>query len=833
MAPASTSRRRRPPEEHVGVDTDPPQKQNEKTQGNNVSQPKATCTNPDCPKPKPVELDGERVCETCGSIISDDNIVAEVTFGETSTGAAVVQGAYVGEGQRHAKTLGGAINRKVGGGLSSREQTLQHFQREIARIASSLGLQQSVKDGAFNFTKLALIYNFTHARATSTVAAVALYMACRTDKENNTLLMDLAEAVKTNVFRLGQTYQALAKMLYMDGGIKKDDVTPFIEVERLILKYARRLEFGVHTYKVAEDAAKIIKRMKRDWMVTGRRPAGLCGAGLVLAARMNNFRRTVREVVYVVKVADMTITKRLDEFDRTTSGGLTVDQFRQYGANLKISHDPPALFDSNIREERKREKRERKRKASLLGDAEGEEEQGPTSVLDRALLGRTTSRSVSATPSRASTSTAAPTQQPRRDAEGFVIPALPLDPRLRDESAQDSSAILTPQDSAEHSASTGNPSGGDRKRRRTVDPQDTQRSNFTSHSDSENTSGVITHDGTAEGSAEPEKKRKRRFLRPRDRHPPVQITAQDLVGEEELENEINRHLHDADFLESMEEVKFLKYESNAKRLAQSLKPAAEVPTSEIIEENEFADDPEVSNCLLNEDEMVIKERIWVTHNEDWLRTQQERILKKALTEASGKNQQKKPRKKRTYRRGDGSSVTDGGTPAESPAEASQRMLNRYGRKGFSKHINYERLNQIYRGGSGKRSGSSQTSASSPAAATSRAQSETSDSETGTQAASRATSPSGSVVSTSSTMTSQRGRRPRSDAGGGEEAQATAGAAAEKQVMVIQDDEEIPEDIDVDQELEEELMDDDDVESMVQDIGEDLEDLSQFAEDDDY
>lgn len=54
-------------------------------------------------------------------MVSDSNIVSEVTFGETSTGAAVVQGGFVGEGQRHARSLGSAFRRA--GGSDSREMT--------------------------------------------------------------------------------------------------------------------------------------------------------------------------------------------------------------------------------------------------------------------------------------------------------------------------------------------------------------------------------------------------------------------------------------------------------------------------------------------------------------------------------------------------------------------------------------------------------------------------------------------------------------------------------------------------------------------------------------
>ena len=34
----------------------------------------------------------------CGTVVEENAIVNEVTFGETSTGAAMVQGAYVGQG---------------------------------------------------------------------------------------------------------------------------------------------------------------------------------------------------------------------------------------------------------------------------------------------------------------------------------------------------------------------------------------------------------------------------------------------------------------------------------------------------------------------------------------------------------------------------------------------------------------------------------------------------------------------------------------------------------------------------------------------------------------
>ena len=84
----------------------------------------STCPNPGCPAPHIVEDDGQKVCSGCGTVISDANIVSEVTFGETSSGAAMVQGTFVGEDQSHVRSYGPGFQR--GGAMESREITEQN-----------------------------------------------------------------------------------------------------------------------------------------------------------------------------------------------------------------------------------------------------------------------------------------------------------------------------------------------------------------------------------------------------------------------------------------------------------------------------------------------------------------------------------------------------------------------------------------------------------------------------------------------------------------------------------------------------------------------------------
>ena len=54
-------------------------------------------------------------------------------------------------------------------------------------------------------------------------------------------------------------------------------------------------------------------------MTKGRWHADICSACLLLAARMNNFRPSVEEIVQVVKIPDTTLGRRLKKFKETPS----------------------------------------------------------------------------------------------------------------------------------------------------------------------------------------------------------------------------------------------------------------------------------------------------------------------------------------------------------------------------------------------------------------------------------------------------------------------------------------------------------------------------------
>ena len=153
---------------------------------------------------------------------------------------------------------------------------------------------------------------------------------------------------QVNVFVLGNTYLKLVK------GLNLQDKIPLIDPSLYISRFASLLEFGDETQKVAQDAIRLVARFNRDWMSHGRRPAGICGAALILAARMNHFKRSIQEVVAVVRVADVTLRKRLQEFKITPSSNLSVQDFRSVW--LEESADPPSFVNGGNEGKRKRRK---------------------------------------------------------------------------------------------------------------------------------------------------------------------------------------------------------------------------------------------------------------------------------------------------------------------------------------------------------------------------------------------------------------------------------------------------------------------------------------------
>uniref|UniRef100_A0A3Q1C2G0 Transcription factor IIIB 90 kDa subunit n=1 Tax=Amphiprion ocellaris TaxID=80972 RepID=A0A3Q1C2G0_AMPOC len=277
---------------------------------------------------------GSAVCTGCGSVLEDNIIVSEVQFVEGSGGVSSAVGQFVSaDGPVKAPLLGSGFHTSVG--KESRAQTLQSGKRQIQQLGSQLQLNQHCLDTAFNFFKLVVSKHLTRGRKTEHVIAACLYLVCRTEGTPH-MLLDLSDLLQVNVYILGKTFLLLARELCINA--------PAIDPCLYIPRFAHMLEFGLKTHEVSMTALRLVQRMKRDWMHTGRRPSGLCGAALLVAARMHKFRRSVKDVISVVKVCQTTLRKRLTEFEDTPTSQLTIDEFMR--VDLEQECDPPSFTAS-------------------------------------------------------------------------------------------------------------------------------------------------------------------------------------------------------------------------------------------------------------------------------------------------------------------------------------------------------------------------------------------------------------------------------------------------------------------------------------------------------
>ena len=259
----------------------------------------------------------------------------------------------------------------AGFGKESRDITISNGRAKIKELATGLHLNQHHEDFAVRLFTLAVQHNFVQGRKTENVCSACLYIVCRREKTPH-LLIDFSDLLQTNVFPLGQTFLKLVRLLNI--------TVPLIDPSLYIHRFASKLEFEELTHAVAMTAVRLVGRMSRDWLQTGRRPAGICGACLLIAARMHGFRRAQQDILRVVHVCDSTLRHRLEEFVKTPASALTQGEFESEEMDQIASQDPPAY---------QRAEADRKEKEIVLMIENGASPEAATkAVEDKAALAK-------------------------------------------------------------------------------------------------------------------------------------------------------------------------------------------------------------------------------------------------------------------------------------------------------------------------------------------------------------------------------------------------------------------------------------------------------------
>jgi len=290
---------------------------------------------------------GDTVCgnPACGEVLEEKAMVAETTFVTTGSGSIAAAGQRV--------MWSGLNSYSAGAAAHSHELSLARGVTKIRWISDRLNLNSQIQEAGRRMYQLAVHLDFTLGRSTKFVACACLYMVCRRNRSPH-LLIDFSDVVQTPVKMLGQVYMRLLKRLVggrpeQQQAISDGVDVPLIDPSIFIERYARKLDLGGKQRKVQNTAMRVIKFMHRDWICTGRRPNGLCGAALLIASFYHGLKCDARDIADVVRMTEGTLKIRLIEMRQTPMGLMSRAEFEQANPDAEVLEDdrraePPCML---------------------------------------------------------------------------------------------------------------------------------------------------------------------------------------------------------------------------------------------------------------------------------------------------------------------------------------------------------------------------------------------------------------------------------------------------------------------------------------------------------
>jgi transcription factor IIIB 90 kDa subunit len=284
-----------------------------------------TCTNCESSEFATDTAHGAVYCTSCGMVQEENAIVSAITFSTDEGAKATLNGQIVDVGSRSIGT--GFVDPSF------------YIRNTLNGICTSLGLGSDHVECAFRWYKLLLQYNLSKGKSILYTLSACVYIVCRQEKTPH-MLMDFSNALHIDVFKIGKSFLKIANILNIE--------VPLIDPSLYMPRFISKLKF--ESKDVLTLALRLIGRMKRDWIVVGRRPNNLCGAALLVASRIVGEERSVDEVAKAVHVCSTTINKRLKEIGETESANLTVEEFNAVW--IEEEEDPPVVKSTAAAEQK-------------------------------------------------------------------------------------------------------------------------------------------------------------------------------------------------------------------------------------------------------------------------------------------------------------------------------------------------------------------------------------------------------------------------------------------------------------------------------------------------
>ncbi|MFX1330076.1 MAG: transcription initiation factor IIB family protein [Promethearchaeota archaeon] len=272
---------------------------------------------------------GERICATCGLVVSDHRIDtgpewraftadekdARSRAGAPSSYAIHDKGLstmmdwrdHDSQGKRFTAQQRSKFYRLRKWQIRTRvhssvDRNLAQAMSELDRLTSQLGLTKSIKELAALLYRKLIVKRLARSRSIDAMVGASIYAACRLRKAPRSL-EEISRHSRVSKKKIGQHYRLLVEKLKLKMPISD----PANYVPRLITQLNL-------PGKVQQKVLEILDMAKeRRSLVTGRDPRGLAAAAIYIASILMDHRVTQRDIAMAAGVTEVTVRNRYKE----------------------------------------------------------------------------------------------------------------------------------------------------------------------------------------------------------------------------------------------------------------------------------------------------------------------------------------------------------------------------------------------------------------------------------------------------------------------------------------------------------------------------------------
>jgi transcription initiation factor TFIIB len=190
---------------------------------------------------------------------------------------------------------------------SSVDRNLARACSELDRLYDKLFIprEHSVREKAAVIYRKALDKGLVRGRPIESIAAAALYAACR-ESGNSRTLREIAEASLVDKKDVARCYRLLLRELEMS--------MPPANPQTYVSKIAENTGISGKTQGIATQILQDARRMRG---IAGRGPMGLAAAALYIGCLQNNEKKTQKDIAEVAGVTEVTLRNRYKTLKRT------------------------------------------------------------------------------------------------------------------------------------------------------------------------------------------------------------------------------------------------------------------------------------------------------------------------------------------------------------------------------------------------------------------------------------------------------------------------------------------------------------------------------------